>query len=564
MAKIKIMALGGLGENGKNMYLVEVNEQIFILDAGLKYPEIDMYGVDAVVPNIDYLIANKNRIEGLFISHGHEDNIGAIPYLLKNIPMGIYGTHFTISLIEGLLVQNKMNIKNYKLFRINDTKVLKFGEVIVSFYNNTHSIPEAVGIAIKTEDGMIVYSTDFNFGMQFNEKYDTSFEKMTDISKNSVLAILGESVGLSSINRVPNDILLEHRYNNILNNTKNRIIVAAFSTDLNRIQKIIDLSLLKNKKIAFIGRKAQNSIDVAITNHYLKFPEGSLIELKAPEDKTKNELDDLVIIVVGTRNEPYTTLVKMASGDAKGIKINKDDQVVLMCPPIPGTEKYTTDAINELSKYGVNLTIFDKTVLRSNHASQDDLKLLYAIMKPKYIIPIKGEYRHMYEHRLLINTLGYNKEACILLDNGEVVTFINREKQQTIEKVVVGDVFVDGTLTGDVNEEVIKDRENLATEGAIIVSINYDLRCRTIKGKPIVIFEGVVVGAKEEELRSSIIATSNKLVISALTKKKLDLESLKTGLEEEITKAVSRIIKKRPVVIINLLDQNNTMKGSNK
>ena len=283
MAKIKIFALGGLGENGKNMYVVEVNQHIFILDAGIKYPDIDMYGVDAVIPNINYLIENKDRIEGIFITHGHEDHISALPYLLKKIPTRVYGTHFTICLIENLLSENKMDIKNYKLFRINDTKQLKFKDVTVSIFNTTHSIPESVAIAIKTEDGPIVYCTDFNFGPTSFGKYQTSYDKITDLGKEHVLALLSESISAGSINRIKNDSLFEHAYKNILINAKGRIIVSAYSSDLNRIQKIINMSIEKGKKIAIIGRKGEKIINVAIKSNYLDIPKDSFVTLKPYE-----------------------------------------------------------------------------------------------------------------------------------------------------------------------------------------------------------------------------------------------------------------------------------------
>lgn len=373
MAKIKIFALGGLGENGKNMYVVEVNQHIFILDAGIKYPDIDMYGVDAVIPNINYLIENKDRIEGIFITHGHEDHISALPYLLKKIPTRVYGTHFTICLIENLLSENKMDIKNYKLFRINDTKQLKFKDVTVSIFNTTHSIPESVAIAIKTEDGPIVYCTDFNFGPTSFGKYQTSYDKITDLGKEHVLALLSESISAGSINRIKNDSLFEHAYKNILINAKGRIIVSAYSSDLNRIQKIINMSIEKGKKIAIIGRKGEKIINVAIKSNYLDIPKDSFVTLKPYEGiDTGENRNDLVVIVTGIRNEPYRLLVRMTLGEDKLIKIGPNDTTVTVCPPVPGTEKVTIDSLNTLYRYDVNAHIFDKDILRSSHADKED------------------------------------------------------------------------------------------------------------------------------------------------------------------------------------------------
>ena len=244
MSNIKIMSLGGLGENGKNMTVVEVNNKIFILDAGMRYPDIDMYGVDLVIPNIDYLISHKQNIQGIFISHGHEENVGAIAYLLKQLHTKVYATNFTISIIEEMLKQHHLNIKEYKLYRINANKVMNFGDVDVSFFNTTHSLPETIGISINTKDGSIVYCTDFNFSSVSNYKYRTTFEKITDLGKNKVLALLAESVNAGVSNRVTTDTLLEHHYKSVLLENNKRIFVAAYVSDLIRIQKIIDLSAL--------------------------------------------------------------------------------------------------------------------------------------------------------------------------------------------------------------------------------------------------------------------------------------------------------------------------------
>lgn len=557
MAKIKIMALGGLGENGKNMYLIEVNERIFILDAGLKYPEIDMYGVDAVVPNISYLIENKNRIEGIFLSHGHCDNMGAVSYLLKHIPVRVYGTHLTISILEHELMASKMQIKKFKLYRINDTKTLKFGDVKVVFYNSTHSIPESIGIAVVTTDGAIVYSTDFNFGLQFDGKYDTSFNQIAEISKSNVLVLLSESLGLSSINRVVNDSLLEYNFNALLNKAKKRIVVCAFSTDLNRIQKVIDLSISRGKKIAIVNSKKQHVIDVAIENKYLRIPKESHVVLKLIDENNKNDLDDLVVIVTGERFEPYTIIKRMSTGEDKLIHLDPLDKVVLMCPPIPGTEKYTTNAVNILSKNGCEIITYDKSVLRSTHASREDLKLLYAMMKPKYVMPIKGEYRHLYEHKQLAYSVGYNENTCLMLDNGQIAEFENGKLISVDNYVEVGDVFINGNLIGEVTEEVIHDRETLALEGVIVVNIIYDLRQRKIESDPIIVYKGVVLNDKMEVLNQNISSVCIKHVNAYLTRKELDLGGLKNTLTNEIGKVLHRILKKHINIVINLLENKN-------
>ncbi len=554
MANIKFFALGGLGENGKNMYVVEVDEHIFILDAGLKYPDIDMYGVDAVIADVSYLVENKDRIEGVFISHGHEDHINALPYLLKQIPTRIYGTHFTICLIENLLLKNKMNIKNFKLFRINENKVLKFGDVSVSFFNTSHSIPESVAICINTIDGSIVYCTDFNFSLTNYNKYQTSFTKIADLSKHHVLALLTESIGAGTIDRIKNDSLLEHAYKNVLVNAKGRIIISTYASDLSRIQKVINLSIDKGKKIAILGSMAKKIIDIAIDANYLSIGNDALVVLdEIKEDGTQNLDNNLVVIVTGVRNEPFNQLLKMANGDHRFLRLVESDTVVVMTPPIPGNEKNAINALNLLYRFDINLTIFDKKILRSSHADKDDLKLMYAMLKPDYIIPIKGEYRHMYEQYLVAKDYGYNDDNILLLDNGQIVEFVDGALVEG-GKINTGDIFVDGSLLGSVNENVIKKREMLAEEGVILVCVNIDTRLRRVESIPDIITKGLAYDIAFEELNLKVKELIMRLVNNNLVKKSFASEKVSQTLEEEVTKIVMRLTKHRPVVICTIID----------
>lgn len=555
MANIKFFALGGLGENGKNMYVVEVNDHIFILDAGVKYPDIDMYGVDGVIPDMNYLVQNKERIEGVFISHGHEDHISALPYLLKLVPTRIYSTHFTISLIENLLLDHKMDIKKYKLFRINENKVLTFGnDVTVSFFNTTHSIPESVAISINTEDGSIVYCTDFNFGTTNFGKYQTSFDKITDLGKNKVLALLAESLGAGTLDRIKNDTLLEHAYKNILVNSNNRIIISAYSSDLSRIQKIINMSVEKGRRIALIGKNTEKIINVAVKSNYLSIPKSKLVSLSPISEQNPENVDkDLVVIVTGIRNEPYNMLVRMTLGEDNYIKIREDDTTIVMCPPIPGTEKHSIDSLNTLYQFDVNAEIFDKKILRSSHADKEDLKLLYAMLKPKYIIPVKGEYRHMYEQFLVAKDAGFSEKNILMLDNGQVVEFI--EGLPTVNSSIdTGDIFVDGAILGNVNGQIIKDRETLAEEGALIFNVNFDSRLRKVISVSNIITKGLSYSVSYEELNTKVIDLATKMINNSLVKKSFNIEFVKEILQEEISKITYRITRHRPVIIATLID----------
>lgn len=549
MSNIKIMALGGLGENGKNLTVVEVNKKIFILDAGMRYPDIDMYGVDLVIPNIDYLIQNKQNIQGIFVSHGHDENVGAIPYLLKQLHAKVYATHFTISIIESMLAEHHLNIKDYKLYRINPSRVMNFGDVEVSFFNTTHSLPESIGIAINTIDGSIVYCTDFNFSSVNDNKYRTSFDKITDLGKKNVLAVLAESVNSGVTGRISNDTLLEHHYNNILLQNKNRIFVAAYVSDLIRIQKIIDLSALDGRKVCVLSKKSERIFKVATIYNYLNIPSENLLKV---EDYTKEELDnltDVVFIIAGTRNEPYNLLVKMALDEAFNLKLKKDDKVILMCPPAPGIEKHASDSINTLSEYDIDFTIFDRDILRSQHASPEDLKLLYSMLKPKYIIPIKGEYRQMYDQFLVAKSANYDKSKILLLDNGETVVFNNGLLEEVHEEIITGDVLIDGTSVGVVDNEVIKERTALAEEGVIFIYGVIDMRLRAISGDLSIITKGFSHAFNDDELTTIITGLAEKIISNYFKKKTWSLDAVKLAILEETQKLIYRFTKHRPIIV---------------
>lgn len=549
MSNIKIMALGGLGENGKNLTVVEVNKKIFILDAGMRYPDIDMYGVDLVIPNIDYLINNKQHIEGIFVSHGHDENVGAIPYLLKQLQTKVYATHFTISIIEEMLQEHHLNIKDYKLYRVNPNRVMNFGDVEVSFFNTTHSIPESIGISINTPDGSIVYCTDFNFSSVSNSKYSTSFDKITDLGKKNVLAVLTESVNAGVSSRITNDTLFEHHYNNILLHNKKRIFVAAYVSDLIRIQKIIDLSAKDGRKVCVLSKKSERIFKVATNYNYLNIPIENKLDIDNYSKDELNNLENVVFIIAGTRNEPYNLLVKMVLNEAFNLSFTKDDKVVLMCPPAPGIEKHASDSINILSEYDINFTIFDRDILRSQHASAENLKLLYTMLKPKYIIPIKGEYRQMYDQYLLAKSANYDKDHILLLDNGEAITFNNGILTETHDIFNVGDIFIDGSSIGVVDNDVIKERTLLAEEGVIFIYCAFDMRLRQIINEIDIKTKGFTHSFTNEELKNIVVGLVEKMINNSFKKKSWNLDDLKNSVSEETQKLIFRFTKHRPIIV---------------
>lgn len=553
MSTINFCALGGLGENGKNMYVLEIDNRIFILDAGLKNPSFDLYGIDAVIPDITYLLENKERIQGIFISHGHDDFIGALPELLKQINVGVFATHFTMSLVELALTEAEMDITDYRLYRINANKVLRFGNVTVKFFSVSHSIPECLGIALLTEDGAIVYAPDFTFVSNTDPKYQTSFGNIIDITKDGVLALLSESLGTLNIGRASNDYPMIHQVNEILQSSK-RVIFSTFSSELQRIQKIINLCVQNRRRIAIIGKKAQKTINIAMKEGYLHIPEENLVNLKYMTDEIRNDEEDLAIIITGLRHEPYYTLQRMCNGVDRLIEIKEDDNVIIVSQPQTGTEIIAQKAIGLLSRRGAKVTIINKSMLQSSHADSEDLKMMYDILKPKYVIPIIGEYRHQYMQKRIALEAGFNEENITLLDNGIKISFVEGVLTSTREKVPSGDVLVDGSFVGDINEIVLKDREMLSQEGLLLVVISVDARLKKILTGPEVVLKGFMVGDTAEEVSAAVHNITINIIEQYFSRRYIDWSDLKTTLKDAIGKEIFHLTKKNPIIMPTIID----------
>jgi len=553
MAKIKFCALGGLGENGKNLYVFDIDNKIFILDAGTKHPSFDLYGIDIVIPDITYLLENKDRIQGIFLSHGHADHVGAVPEILKHINVGVYGTNFTLSLVELELAEAGMNIEDYKLYRININKDYNFGNVTVNFYSTSHSVPESCGIALKTSDGALVYAPDFNFASNTDPRYQVSFGRLVDVAKNGVLALFSESLGAGNIGRASDDYQMLHHVGELLQKSK-RVIFSMFSNELQRIQKIINICIANGRRVAIIGLKVQKTINVAMKNGYLKIPEDKLVTLKYMTDEIKNDDDDLAIIITGNRHEPYYTLQRMTTGVDRLIKIKEDDQVIIISQPMPGTEILAQKVIGLLHRANAKVNIIPKSLLQSSHADSEDLKLLYNMLKPKYIVPVVGEYRHQVMQKNIALDAGYPSERILLLDNGDLITFENKQLQPGKQQIKSGDVLVDGSFVGDINEVVLKDREMLSHDGLILVVTTVDAGLKKVIAGPKVVLKGFMAGDTAKEVIESIEEITVDIVEDYFKKKYIDWNDLKNDLRDAINKSVFKMTNKSPIIMPSLID----------
>ena len=557
MSKINIGALGGLGEDGKNMYFVEVDDQIFVLDAGQKYPSLSLHGIDGIVPNMSYLVENKSKVKAILLSHGHDEAIGGLPALLREIKVPVYGSPFTIAIVEQLLREKKVNTRDLELNKITDDKILRFGKVSITFYNQTHSLPGSLGIAIHTLDGAIVYATDFSFTTLNNKNYQTSFDKLSVLKNEGVLAVLSESIGTDSVDRVSSD----YNLNGIVNQAlvkPGRVVFAMLAPELQRIQKVIDLCIAHNRRIGFVGRKAQRILSVGIDTGYLKVPEESIVPLKFITPEDANDADDMVIIIAGTKHEPYYMLQRMCRGQDKLVQLTDQDKVIIIAPVVPGIEKLAATTTDVLSRYHVDYKEIKKNQLVSSHADGVDLEMLYTILNPKYIFPIAGEFRHQYRQKEIAKSFGYDEAMIKILENGSIYHLVDGQTpaKGAFERIKTGEVYIDGTTIGEVDKNLLEDRNTLATDGIVIVETVISEIAQKILITPRIEYRGFLSMENREDLDDDIINVVLNNINALFAGKYLDLDDLKKTLRSLVAQKVYEKTGKMPLVMVIILDNN--------
>ncbi len=550
MSEIRFFALGGLGENGKNMYVVDVNRQYFILDAGIKYPSLELYGVDEIIPNYKMLVNIKDRIKGIFLSHAHEDHIGAVPYILEELNVPIYATSFTMEILKDILKDKNFDLSLLTLNTITKDSVIGAGNVKITFFQTTHSIPESIGIVIHTTEGSIVYTSDFTFSQSDMAIYQTEFLKINEIAQRNVIALLPESLGsLNVLDGSINDAF-SHEINSVYANAKGRIIVSLFSSELQKIQKVVDMSLTHKRKIAIIGIRTQRIIDIAIKKGYLDIPKESLVNLKFIDDKNQNDDPDLVCLVAGNRHEPFYMLQRMSYKQDRLIHINEDDTILILTPPVPGTEKMLARTLDILYRTDAEIKAIDRKLMASSHATREELKIMISLLKPKYVVPTIGEYRHQYGVKMLAEDIGYKPEQILMLDNGDIVNFLpNRDAYISRAEIKTGDILIDGTAVGDINEYVMRDRELLAADGMVVVIGNVNPKTKEIISNIEVVTKGFVYISDERPIVNQMKDIFSSTVFKHFEKSYLNWNELKLEIRDEISNILYSETRRRPIII---------------
>ncbi|CAM3360169.1 ribonuclease J [Marinicrinis lubricantis] len=545
--KLVIFALGGLGEIGKNMYAVQYANDIVVIDSGLKFPEEDMLGVDIVIPDISYLLENKDKVRGILITHGHEDHIGGLPYVLKQLNVPIYGTKLTLGLIEAKLREANI-LGETKRILINADSEVKLGSMTATFFATNHSIPDSVGVCLDTPEGLVVHTGDFKFDhTPVNEQY-ADLHRMAEIGSRGVLALLSDSTNAERPGFTPSERSVGNELEKLFSSADQRVVVATFASNIHRIQQVIDAAYSTNRKLTVIGRSMVNVVSIASELGYLNVPDGMLIE---PEEVNKLPADRVVILSTGSQGEPMSALTRMARSNHKKIDILPGDTVIIAATPIPGNEKYVGRTVDELFRLGANVIYGPGSVSGvhvSGHGSQEELKLMLNLMRPKYFIPIHGEYRMLRHHAMLAESVAIEKENIFIMDNGDTVEIQNGAARRG-SKIQVGNVLIDGLGVGDVGNIVLRDRKLLSQDGILVVVVTLSKQEGKILSGPDIISRGFVYVRESEGL----LDEANRIVSGTLNKLMSDnvneWASLKTHVKEALGRFLYEQTRRRPMIL---------------
>ena len=538
MSKIKIFSLGGLDENGKNTYVMEIDKDIFIFDCGLKYASGNMLGIDYIIPDFSYLVKNKKRIKGLFITHGHLENMGATTDLLSQIPnLKVYATKFT----KYVLMEQGVNPNN--IVEIKAHKKINFGHVSIFPISVSHSAPDAVMYVVNTKDGAICYTGDFIFDPSMMGAYDMDLGKIAYVGKQGVLCLLSESVFSENIGHTsPNHKLVE-TFRNAIKNASGRVMFTVLPTHLYTIQEIFDASLNSHRKIVVMGKKLQNVVHFGMKEGYLTVPDDTLGDLSNVDD------NNAILLLSDDKASPYAAVSKILNGYDKFIKLKSDDTIVFAEPRYDSNEKLLVRLENDLAEFGCEIVNIpsDKTIL--HHASSEDLMQMIKLMRPKYYMPVKGEYRYMVGNADLAFSLGIPKENIILKQNGEVVTFENGVLTLNNEKVKVGDALIDGNSSDDVGELVIKDREMLSENGIVLISATISRQDKVILVGPEVTTRGFIYVKDSVEMIKEIKRISEAIIERNTTPNYVDFNKIKMEIRDELSKYLYEETECKPMII---------------
>lgn len=539
-----LIPLGGLGEIGKNMLAIKYQDNIVLIDAGLMFPEDELLGIDVVIPDITYLVENKEKIKAILLTHGHEDHVGALPYVLKELNVPVYGSKLTLGIVQGKLKEHNISLDCLKEVRARDR--IKIGIFEVEFFRISHSIPDAMGIALHTPLGIVVHTGDFKLDQTPVDGQVVDFRKIAELGEKGVLVMLGDSTNADRPGFTMSEKVVGNTFNDLFGKCKGRIIVTTFASNVHRIQQVITNAVRYNRKVAVIGRSMVNNITIAQQLGYMEIPEDTLIEV---EKISKFPDEQLVIVTTGSQGEPMSALTRMATADHRWVVIKPGDTVIISATPIPGNEKMVARTVDLLFKQGAEV-IYEKSlgVHVSGHAAQEELKIMLNLIRPKYFIPVHGEYRHLMQHAKLAESLGIPPSRIFVAENGQIIE-VGKKKAHIAGRVTAGKILVDGLGVGDVGNIVLRDRKQLSQDGIMIVVVTINKSAGGVVAGPDIVTRGFVYVRESEELMESSKQKVKEALDSCSQKSITEWAVIKAQIRDKLGKHLYEKTGRRPMIL---------------
>ncbi|MFC4601262.1 ribonuclease J [Cohnella hongkongensis] len=544
---LSVVALGGVNEIGKNMYVIRYADDIIVIDCGSKFPDESLLGIDVIVPDVTYLLENRDKIRALIVTHGHEDHIGGIPYVLKQLNMPIYATRLTLGLIEIKLREHGL-LGQSRLQAITADSVLRFGRFRVSFFATNHSIPDCLGIALNTPEGTVVHTGDFKFDLTPVNQHYPDIHKMAAIGQKGVLLLLSESTNAERPGFTPSERLVGEHIEEAFAKAKQKIFISTFASNVHRLQQIVDAAHRLNRKLALLGRSMINVVNVSTELGYLRLPEGMLIE---PSDVNRYSPGEIVVLCTGSQGEPMAALSRLADSSHRQVEVQRGDTVILAATPIPGNERSVARIVDNLYEIGAKVIYGSGSVTGmhvSGHASQEELKLMLTLMRPKYFVPIHGEYRMLCQHRQLAESVGVEWDNVFIVKNGDVVDIRDGVASQR-RKVPTGNTLVDGLGIGDVGHVVLRDRKLLSEDGILIIVITLSRAEGRIVSGPDTVSRGFVYVRESEGLLEEVNRIAAASLVKLLAERVNQWSTYKQTIKEEVGQFLWTRTKRRPMIL---------------
>ena len=541
---VKVIPLGGLGEIGKNITAIEYDKDIVVIDCGIAFPDEEMYGVDLIIPDITYLIDNKERVKAFVLTHGHEDHIGSLPYILKQLNVPVYGTRLTLGILGNKLKEHFLE-NEYTLKTVEAGETIEFEDIKVEFIRNTHSIADSCSLAIHTPIGNIVHTGDFKIDYTPIDGLVMDLERISELGKEGVLLLMADSTNVERQGHSLSEKSIGQTLNRIFSTATGRVIVATFASNIHRMQQIADASVKYKRKIAFSGRSMENISTVAMELGYLHIPEGTMINV---DDIRNYRNEEITIITTGSQGEPMAGLARIAFSNHRKIQLEPDDLFIISASPIPGNDKLISKVINELYKKGADV-IYEalEDIHVSGHACQEELKLIHSLVHPRYFMPVHGEYRHLKHHKDLAKSLGMEDKNIFIMNTGDIFQ-LSEDEARISGRVHTGRVLVDGIGVGDVGNIVLRDRRYLGQDGMVVVVVTIEKESYSILAGPDIITRGFIYAKEAEDMINKIRDIAREEIENSLANNQIEWYVLKTNVKRSIERFLYDETKRRPTI----------------